>query len=325
MKLTVGMVTPAPAGSRKGNRVTALRWARALRALGHRVRLAESWGGDEVDVLVALHARRSAPSVDRFRARHPSRPLVVALTGTDVYQDLGRAHDALRSLEQASRIIALQPLAAAALPEALRARARVILQSASRALVPPAPPVEEGRLEVLVLAHLREVKDPLRAALAARLLPASSCVHVTHLGAALDEALAAAAQAESQANPRYRWLGEAGRQEGLARLARSHLLVVSSRLEGGANVVSEAIVAGVPVVASRIPGSVGLLGEEYPGYFPVGDTAALAALLARCEGEPRFLRRLAYETARLRPLFDPARERDAWRALLHELFPARTD
>jgi glycosyltransferase involved in cell wall biosynthesis len=78
---------------------------------------------------------------------------------------------------------------------------------------------------------------------------------------------------------RYGWRGAVPRTEALAVLARSRLLALTSLQEGGANVVSEALAAGVPIVSSAIPGSIGLLGADYPGYFPVGDTEALATVL----------------------------------------------
>jgi glycosyltransferase involved in cell wall biosynthesis len=96
-------------------------------------------------------------------------------------------------------------------------------------------------------------------------------------------------------------------------------MIISSRLEGGANVVSEAIVAGVPILASRIPGTVGLLGEAYPAYFDVGDTRALATLLWRAETDARFLARLARRVRQLAPRFTPARERAVWARLLRGL------
>ena len=74
--------------------------------------------------------------------------------------------------------------------------------------------------------------------------------------------------------------------------------------------VSEAAAAGVPVLASRIDGTVGLLGRDYPGYFPVGQTAALARLLWRVETDPEFFRRLCRAIGRRAYRFSPAREKE---------------
>ena len=221
MELRIGLVCPAPPGSRQGNRVTALRWARILRGLGHRVRILAAGSGEGADLLVALHAQRSAASVKAFRARHPERPVVVALTGTDLYRDLARSRAARRSLELADRLVLLQEAGRRALPAAQRRKARVIHQSLA---VPPGAAGERSRrfFDVCVLAHLRAVKDPLRAALAVRDLPRSSRIRVIHLGRALDPRLGVRARAEERRNPRYRWLGETPRPRALRRLARSH-------------------------------------------------------------------------------------------------------
>lgn len=315
--MKICIVTPAPAGSRKGNRITALRWTRIFRALGHRVVIAEEYEGARYDLLVALHAWRSAGSVERFRRQHPSSPLIVALTGTDLYGDTRASPLTRQSLELASRLVVLQPLAIAELPEALRERARVIYQSAERPAGGVAP--AKGVFGVCVLAHLRPEKDPLRAAMAARLLPPSSRIRVTHLGAALSDEMGEAARVETVSNPRYRWLGEFPRWKALRVLARSRLLVLTSRMEGGASALSEALAASVPILSSRIPGCIGILGPDYPGYFAVEDTKALAALLARADEDEEFYQALRDCCERLRPLVDPARERESWEGLLREL------
>ncbi len=321
--MNICLITPAPARSRGGNRVTALRWARILRDLGHRVAIEAEYRDRPCDLMVALHARRSFASVDRFRRRHPDLPLVLALTGTDLYGDIHTDPQAQQSLELASRLVLLQPTGIAELPQHVRERARVIYQSATR------PPGEfaprKHTFEVCVLGHLRPVKDPFRAAMAARRLPASSHIEIVHIGAALSREMEECARAEASSNPRYRWLGELPRWKALRLLARSRLLVLSSQMEGGANVVSEAIASAVPVLSSRISGSIGLLGPEYPGYFPVGDTQALADLLLRAEADAGFYETLKAWCERLRPLVDPARERQGWARLLREVSSAKRE
>jgi putative glycosyltransferase (TIGR04348 family) len=309
------VVTPAPPRSLTGNRVTALRWARLISQLGHDVKVLEEYGGQGCDALVALHARKSARSVERAARERPGLPIIVALTGTDLYRDSRECAVTRATLESARALVVLQPQAVRELPESMRARTHVIVQSAER--MRPLKPRRDA-FEVALLAHLRPVKDPFRAAMAARLLPSASRVRILHAGAALEPEFEQRAKAEAASNPRYRWLGEMPHWRARRVLARARLGVITSRSEGGANVLSEAIAAGIPVISSRIPGSTGVLGADYPGLFSVGDTQGLAALLQRAETDREFYGALSAWCRRLAPLVEPARERRAWRELLRE-------
>ena len=321
--MIICLVTPAPSGSRKGNRVTAERWARLLRNLGHDVTVTVAYRGQRCDLLIALHAFKSYPSIRRFRDERSNGSLVLCLTGTDLYGDIHTRPEARESLEMATRLVVLQPLGLDELPHSLRNKGRVIYQSvpALNFRVPP----RRNAFEVCVLGHLRSIKDSLRTAYAARLLPASSRLRVLHIGAALSDDWAEQASREQASNPRYRWLGERPHRQALRVLSRCRLLVLTSQLEGGANVISEALALGVPVISSRIAGSLGLLGADYAGYFPVGDTQALADLLLRAETDPAFYHTLCTQCTQRRSLFEPARERQSWQELLRELFPNRED
>jgi putative glycosyltransferase (TIGR04348 family) len=315
--MNITLVTPAGQLSRSGNRTTAERWAMILRELGHEVRLALAYEGESADMLIALHAWRSAASVTHFRERNPHKPLVVGLAGTDIYRFLASDPETvIRSLELADVLVGLHEQVGDALPDRFREKVTVIYQSAlALCRLPPA----RRSFDLLVIGNLREEKDPLRAADAARLLPASSRVRVVHLGRAHDPSWAERATAEMKGNPRYVWRGEVAFCQVRQTLARARAMVLSSIMEGGANVISEAVVAGVPVLASKIAGSVGLLGPDYPGYFLVSDTYALARLMLRVEQDSEFLKELRRCCDARAPLFHPARERAAWQELLARL------
>jgi putative glycosyltransferase (TIGR04348 family) len=277
-----------------------------LRAVGHRVTVATEWRADAgTELMLALHARRSHASMRAFRERHPHRPLVLALTGTDIYRDVRTSTEARESLRLADRYIVLQSKAIEQLPPRLRARAQVVYQSSATRL--RHTPLKRA-FRICVIGHLREEKDPLRALAALRRIPGHAGIDLVQLGDALDDALAREARRGTREDRRYRWLGGVAHARALRWLASSHAMVISSRMEGGANVISEAIRIGVPVLASRISGNVGLLGEDYPGYFALGDDGALARLMSRAATDPSFYRKLQRSVRQLRPLSLPANE-----------------
>src|SRR6185503_294155 len=308
--MRIALVTPAGPGTRNGNRHTALRWAAFLRAAGHAVEVSVQWPpGRSADAMLALHARRSHPSIKAFPS---DRPLVVALTGTDVYRDIHESAEARESLELAHRLIVLQPLAARELAPRLRRKVRVVVQSSATTL--RHAPVRRG-VRVCVIGHLRAEKDPLRTLAALAHLPGEN-IEVVHLGAPLDEVLAGEAKYAMAHEPRYSWLGSVPHAGALRWLASSHAMVISSRMEGGANVVCEALRIGVPVLASRIPGNLGLLGSAYAGYFPLEDERALALLIHRAAADRRFYLNLKAHMRKLRAMVAPRAEARALIAAL---------
>ena len=315
--MKIQLVTPAPLRLNNGNKITAIRWSRILRGIGHKVDIAQHYSGASCDLLIALHARRSYRSIVKFHELHADLPLVVVLTGTDVYKDLQSDSDAQHSIKLATRIVVLQKQALAELPEHAQAKTRVIYQSAEP--YKGHAPKKIKPFKVCVIGHLRAEKDPLRTAMAARQIPSFSNLEVLHVGKALDPVLGKQAQAEAATNPRYSWVGELPYWMTRRVLARSHLLAITSQMEGSSNVLSEALASAVPVVASRIPGLIGTLGKDYPGYYPVGDTTALAQLLLRAEYDQGFYRSLKRACERAAPLVQPQREVASWQLLLREL------
>ncbi|MFT4798645.1 MAG: putative glycosyltransferase (TIGR04348 family) [Cryomorphaceae bacterium] len=316
--MKIHLATPAKKKSRSGNRASALRWAAMLRDKGHVVHVDTDYSGEPTDLLIALHAWRSAAAIDRYRKHHPTQALIVALGGTDVNGFLkSDPETTLRSIHAADALVGLHDLIAAELPVDQRKKLHIIRQSA----LPLSAPRQSGSryFDVCVIGHLREEKDPFRTARAARLMADTSRVRVIHLGKAHNQAWEQQAQKEMAENPRYHWKGEVAGWQVRREFSRTQLMVISSIQEGGANVVSEAIVAGVPVIASDIAGNIGLLGADYTGLYPVGDEQALAELLHRVENNPAFLARLQTCGQRLAPLFSPAHEASAWAKLVASL------
>jgi len=314
--MKIAIVKPASAGERSGNQHTADRWAKFLRGLGHRVVVATQWSGTRVDAMIALHARKSHASIRRYRAAYPASPLVVVLTGTDLYRDIGTYASARRSLEAASRLVVLQPHGRGELAARLLRKTSVVYQSAD-VHVRHSPPRDCFR--IAVIGHLRREKDPFRAVTALAHLRDDADLEVIHVGAALTPDMRRQAQRWMKREPRYRWLGSEPHSRTLRRLAGSHLLVVSSIMEGGANVICEAARAGVPVLASRVSGNIGMLGRGYPGYFRLFDDRALARLIERAAADAAYYRRLKNAVRSRRPLFAPAAERSALQRLLQVL------
>lgn len=283
-----------------------------------RVILQTAWEGEAVDAIVALHAERSADSIASFRERHPRGGMAVVLSGTDLYRDLAAGSTrAAASLDHASRIVALQDRAPLRLSAAWRRKCDVIFQSA-RSLAPVRDKPRD-RLDVVVVGHLRDEKDPRTLFAAMQSLPAGFPIRVRHIGAALDAGLGRDAGALALRDPRYRFVGAL--PHGLARAAmrRAHVLVHPSRMEGGANVIAESLASGTSVIASHMDGNIGMLGADHPGYFAVGDASALAERLVRFHEDAAFRRALRkVETAR-KALFEPPREARAVRDLVRGL------
>ncbi len=316
--MKIDLITPAPATSRAGNRVTAERWSLRLEELGHRVRVLTELEIDAPDLLIALHAWRSANATRQYRDQFETRPLIVALTGTDIYRFLETERaTTLASMDRGDLLIGLHDRVRDAIPAAYHDRLHIIHQSA----LPLDARVADssGAFEVCVIGHLREEKDPFRAAEAVRDLPAESTLQIVHVGAAKEPTWAEAAQAEMARNARYAWRGEVPSDAVRDLFSRTRLMVLSSIMEGGANVLSEAIVGGVPVIASDIPGNIGLLGIDYMGYYPVGNTAALRELLLRAERDADYLESLRAQMAALEPRFTVNAERAGWQAALDAL------
>jgi putative glycosyltransferase (TIGR04348 family) len=310
----IQVVSPGYPASLSGNSITARRYARLLSQLGHGVSIRESYTGAECDLLIALHARRSYKSIRQFHELKPALPLVVVLTGTDLYRDLRIHPGAQKALGMATRIVVLQEMGLRELPSHFREKTSIIYQSAEK--TSGNLPSPSTYFRVCVIANLRREKDPFRIAHAIRRLPGSSRIRVIHVGQALDIQMQRRAMRENAGNERYRWVGAQPHWKTRRILASSHLLAITSRIEGSCNALCEALASSVPVVASEISGLAGTLGKNYPGYFPPGDTERLAKVLTRAESDPYYYAELKTRCQKLSIIVSPDRERNSWKEII---------
>ncbi len=305
----IQILTPAPPGSRAGNRATAERWATLLRKAGHGVSVVTELSPEDCDVFIALHAWRSHEAIREFRRMNPEVPVITVLTGTDIYHhQFEYPEDTHNSMAMADALIGLHHLVANDIPEAYRSKLMTVLQSAG--LITPSQ-TDAPYFDVCVIGHLRDEKDSLRAAMACHYLPENSRIRVFNAGKPHTDRWQRQAESEQARNPRFQWLGELDKPATNALMASSRIMVISSVMEGGANVVSEACRAGLPILASDIPGNRGLLGNDYAGYFRVKDEQHLAELLYRAESSPDYLSQLRQQVAKLAGEFVPEQEQKA--------------
>jgi putative glycosyltransferase (TIGR04348 family) len=309
------IISPALAGANNGNWQTAWRWSRMLRPL-FRTTIASQWQGEDADVMLALHARKSAQAALAWAQAKGSNRLAVVLTGTDLYRDIQTDLAAQRALQRSGQLVVLQERAPDALPEALKHKTHVIFQSAPRRATLTKT---DRHLRALMVGHLRDEKDPSTYLRAAARLTLRPDIYLDHIGEALQPSLGHAAQQAASSYPHYRWLGGLAHAQTRKRIQRAHVLVHSSKLEGGAHVILEAVQSGTPVLASRIDGNVGMLGPHYAGYFALGDDAALAELLQRCRDDADFLPLLRQQCEARADLFEPQREQALLRQLVTRL------
>lgn len=289
----------------------------------YEVLLQDNWQGEvDADLMIALHARRSAAAMEAWGKRAPGKPLIVVLTGTDVYRDIHHDAAAQRSLGLATRLVVLQAAALDELEPALRERACVIVQSAPSRTRPSRPP--DSAFTAIMIGHLREEKMPQTFMQAAALL-VDTDVQMRHVGRALEAEFERMATDTAQLCPHYQWLGPLPHPDTLNQLAMADVMVIASRMEGGANVIIEAVTCDVPVLASDISGNRGMLGNDYQGYFPLGDSVALAGLLRRCAQDASFLESLRQQCERRAPLFAPGRESAALRQLVDNELALKQD
>jgi putative glycosyltransferase (TIGR04348 family) len=313
------IITPALADANNGNWHTARRWAQALHGR-FEVVLEKHWSGASADAMIALHARRSASSIAAFAGT--GRPCALVLTGTDLYRDIQDNAEAQASLNTARHLVVLQDEGLTTLPKSVQHKTRVIYQSAP--LKNPLP-YRKKTFDWIMVGHIRAEKDPLTALNAfemVRNLPHGLTHRLMVIGKVTEDPLGEAVRRHAAHDRRIHLLGMLGQTETRAHIARSRALLLPSLMEGGANVLIEAVRSEVPVLASRISGSLGMLGADYRGYFEVGNCSALAGLMMQFSENPDFAGLLREQCAARSLRFDPQIEAAQVRRLAQDLVQA---
>jgi putative glycosyltransferase (TIGR04348 family) len=329
---TIHLITPALAEANNGNWQTAYRWGKFL-APNFEVITAKAWQApsrpsESRELMIALHARRSAESIAAFAKT--GQPIILVLTGTDLYRDIHHDAQAQRSLELADHLVVLHEQGAKDLPERFRSKTRTIFQSALKlkAIEPQLKFNAHRYFDIAMVGHVRAEKDPMTALRAMKILSAQPAaksakpIRLLHIGSDKDEALGRSFRDLASSLSTVKLLGSLSNARTRQWIKRCDVLVLPSVMEGGANVLIEAVMAGVPVIASRISGSVGMLGDDYMGYFKVTSETELAKLVGQCRDEPAFLAGLRAQCEQRAKNFEPALEKRLVNRLISEAFNA---
>ena len=264
--MKVCISSPYSLAEPKGNSVTAQRIAGLLRSRGIDARASHGFDGGAADLLVSLHAVKGANAVQEYRRAYPRGKVLVLITGTDIYQSLpAGSEEGEFCLQEAAAIVVPFGRMIGHLAPKWRSKAVVVPSSLEPLNVCASP--RKSPFVISVIGHLRDVKRPFLTIEAISRHPEWREAEVWQIGQALSDQFAQTARQWEERDRRYRWYGGVPRVQCLQLCAQSHLTVNSSELEGGANAVLEAMTLGVPILASRIDGNIGLLGEDYEGYF----------------------------------------------------------
>lgn len=320
------VASPYATDASRGNSVSARRIAGILEEIGHQAQHVEGTSNDAHDgaLMIALHARKSAPAMRAFKAAYPERPLIVLLTGSDLHADLlttsKRRDTVMESIQQAECLVVCQEGSLRDIPDSFRDKAMVVPKSVNVRVSQWQPAAEQVPFKVILASHLRPAKDPLLITQAVTQLPKASRIEVLHFGEAESATLGKAAESATQhLQPRYQWKGPVARDAVMQALATAHVALNTSKVEGGANALAEPLVMGVPCIATAIAANEGMLGADHPGLFPVVDSKALAEMLWRAESDPAFYHDLMEASRAQGPGFTREAERHGWSALLTDL------
>ena len=316
--MRVLVTTPYGLDSLQGNTVSAKRIVSLLHEAGLDSEVVSDGSSfADADVLIALHARKSAHFIDAFLHANPEGKVLLYLTGTDLYSDIPKGcviSD--NSMKQADALVVSQEASFHSVPEKYQSKISVIytsIQLPKHELYAS----DNGVSIFSCIGHLRAVKQPFMAVNALQLLDDE--VQLKLLGDVVDEGLDKVAQDWQDKDHRFQWLGSLPHADTMQWMKNSLVTLNTSVMEGGANSVGESIVLGVPVLASRIEGNIGMLGADYDGYFsaePADGVQELADLMQRVLHDKAFLKHLQRQAQERSTKFTRENEKLGWMNLI---------
>ena len=309
----IDVVVPDLGIGSAGNSVTANRYCSIFGQLGH---VATTTDTPTAPLVVALNAYRTRHVVGELPE---TTTVIVVLTGTDIYRFWDQDRDAVScTLDRADVIVGLNDLVGRSLPTKHRAKLTCIKEGALALSTEPTRPTSPP-LHAICVGHLRDEKAPELIADALDRLDPNCDVVVDHYGAAHSESWAQWARDTSERIEQYQWHREVSRSRLDEIYAGADLLINTSKMEGGANVISEAVMAGLPILATAIDGNAGVLGTSYPGLFTPDDPYELADRLAALASNPEALEQITLSSRLLQPELSIKQETARWREVLEGL------
>jgi glycosyltransferase involved in cell wall biosynthesis len=303
-----------PLSSPKGNSITAKRIAKLLTQAGHAAQAINTDMPPPADAMISLHATKTLAASKRFKVHSPNAKLIIYLTGTDLYREQTNNNPEFQeALILADVLVVGQRASLASIPADFQDKshfvpASVLLPSLKKVSPPPSP-------SLALIGHLRPVKNPFLMNIALVELVELKLDAFT-LGAALEPSMLADAEAWQLADSRFHWLDDVPYTEALSWIEQVDFTLNTSHSEGGSNSVAESIVLGTPVLASKIEGNVGMLGDDYLGYFEPNNASSLARLIQRSITDHSFHKKLLQQIAELQENFLPEKEVAGWLKLL---------
>ncbi len=280
----IKIYSPSRDSAVTGNYVTSKRYAYHLQNLGYRVFVyngfEEKVNVEGVRCAFVLHAEKGSHVIKELAAKNV--PVVLVLTGTDLYRDIistknSKKERCFRSIQLASAIVVLHENAVSDLLKVVsfpRERIFVVLQSVVDFKKRTFLFKKKNHYKILLLSNIRKEKGIIVAISGflefQKNIDARTKFTLDHIGGVLDQGYFKKITNLLEGVKSVSFLGSIEKDKLQTMLASYDLLLHSSFIEGGSLVIQEAQNAGLPIIASDISCHAALLGSAYVGLHSVG-------------------------------------------------------